>query len=491
MYRYNILNSCVACLELQDVVEKTISGLLVSKQNIDDVKNEALELLKSDEILEKYSKPLQISLIKAVSSKTGKKKTNESNESIRKDDFLISLYRLKYQLATLCDKLKQNYCIYVVQELKEALDNQDKLLIERYSSILISQCIYEGWSPKGLFYLYHILEGNDNSLEGKIELFFNTITSNLKTNFEVIANIKLDNRRGSNLEFINDTINSLGINLKKGSDIIHADGNPQSLNNFISPDKYYTIIDVEAFDAYSAVLTAINNLQSKISVASFYNLISPFLGDISTIYAFNKNTQQAITLELKDVFQTYDHIDSSSVVFEATKRLLNDPDQNKAVICDKLKSVFSYTNLSKSSYFQETKFITLWIALESIMKTGHFTDIITHIKHILPPSLCVRYFYSIARNFAEDCKRCRINLIRDPLNLDLYNDNKRDLAKKVIFILRDETLYPILLEKCSPNDLLYYRCKQLHTIFNDCQTMLNKLLHYKKKVEWHVQRLYR
>ena len=36
MYQYNILNSCAACDELFEVVEKTMEGLFTSRQNVDD-----------------------------------------------------------------------------------------------------------------------------------------------------------------------------------------------------------------------------------------------------------------------------------------------------------------------------------------------------------------------------------------------------------------------------------------------------------------------
>lgn len=40
MYQYNILNASIACLELSDVVKKTLDGLLTSRQNVDDIKAE-------------------------------------------------------------------------------------------------------------------------------------------------------------------------------------------------------------------------------------------------------------------------------------------------------------------------------------------------------------------------------------------------------------------------------------------------------------------
>ena len=80
MYQYNILNSCVACIELADVIDKTLSGLLTSRQNVDDVKSEAFEILKADDVIEKYNKPLHNTLLRILSTKIDSKQRNEPIE---------------------------------------------------------------------------------------------------------------------------------------------------------------------------------------------------------------------------------------------------------------------------------------------------------------------------------------------------------------------------------------------------------------------------
>lgn len=69
MYQYNILNSCVACIELSDVIEKTMSGLLTSRINVDDCKEEALTIVRCDQILEKHNRPLKNLLLRILGGK--------------------------------------------------------------------------------------------------------------------------------------------------------------------------------------------------------------------------------------------------------------------------------------------------------------------------------------------------------------------------------------------------------------------------------------
>lgn len=488
MYQYNILNSCSACLELQDVVEKTLAGLLLSRQNVDDIKDEALEILKLDDILIKYDKPLWITLMRILSGKIGKKKSNNSTDDKEKDNFQIALLRLKHQLANPCRSLKENFKTYVIQDLREDIRQQDKPLIEKHMSVLISQCINDGWSTKGLFNLSSHLQGTEN-LEDKINLFLNAILSTDTINFVIYYSIRIETRPGLGSEAVRQTVKSLGIDLKKGADIIDSDVNRQGLYNLLDSEKYYAIVSLNAHDIHSAVLTAINILHSKLSIATFYNTISPFIANSPTIVAFNSINNVATPLKMTDVFRTYDYVDSSNDVFGDTKNIIND--SSKHAIITKLDAAFSYTNLSRSSYFQETKFITLWIALESIMRTGQYHDIISHVKKILPSALCVRYFYKLVRNFAEDCIRCNIKYLTDPIGLNLQDDNKKQIVTDLISIFRNSTNYGLLLQRCEINDLLHYRCDQIREIFNDSDKMQEKLKHYKTKVEWHIQRLYR
>lgn len=186
MYQYNILNSCVACVELADVIDKTLSGLLTSKQNVDDAKEEALELVKHDDVLGKYDKPLHNTLRRILGSKI---------ESIENKAGYSSLYRLKYQLSTPIRTLKSKYFGYVLQELKNDIDNKDYKNIERHMGMLISQCIFVGWSAKGLVRLLDNLEGSANK-EDKWKCFSENLLAKPKKNIWFIIVLKLKPAKG-------------------------------------------------------------------------------------------------------------------------------------------------------------------------------------------------------------------------------------------------------------------------------------------------------
>ena len=157
---------------------------------------------------------------------------------------------------------------------------------------------------------------------------------------------------------------------------------------------------------------------------------------------------------------------------------------------NRLHAAFSYTNLSRSSYFQETKYISLWIAIESVMRTGQYGDIVSHIKCVLPEILSVRYIYRIIRNFTEDCMRCGFKY-EPSLNIYMDSPDKKKLVSDLISIFRNPAQYEVFKDCCLNNDLLYYRCEEIHTMLNDTAIIISKFEHYTLKVRWHIQRLYR
>lgn len=488
MYQYNILNSCVACTELADVIDKTISGLLTSRQNIDDSKAEALSILKQDDILEKHNKPLWNTLLRILSTRTDSKSRGEAIED-KNSAFYISLNRLKYQLKTPVRALSNSYMSYLLCELRVDVNNKNYSQIDKHLPLVISQCIYKGWSAKGLLLLSKHFEGL-GTLDEKWDLFSQKITTTIENQFEIYYSIKIETRNGTTPDSVRDVIHSLGLDLKKGSQVIDQNVARQNLYSKINSDASYIAVTLTATDLYAAALSCINLLNNRLSVATFYNIVSPWIASSPKIVVYDTANNLAETLLMTDVFKTYDYIDSNNNVFLDTNKILVNP--QKTHIMNRLNAAFSYTNLSRSSFFQETKYISLWIAIESVMRTGQYTDIISHIKCVLPEILSVRYMYRIMRNFSEDCIRCGFKQNNDEtFVINMESPDKKQLVSNLIHIFRTPAQYVAFQTHCEVNELLKYRCGEIHTLLNDTKNIISKLDHYTEKVRWHIQRLYR
>lgn len=488
MYQYNILNTCVALDEFQNVIEKTIDGVFLSRQNIDDAQAETLSLLKDDDILNKYNYHLKTMLLKLVASKIDSKRMD--GDEIKKSAFITSLNRIKHALKTPCSILRDNYLKYILNILEEDINRNDNRNMQKHMSILISQCLFMGWSSKGLLNLAGIFKKNQ-SVHDKWEEFKTCISKVDLDKFTIYYGVRLEASKKVRVSDTIQTVQDLGITIKKGQDINKSIINSLDMlpSSILKADSYYAVIDVYAKDEYSAVFNAINKLNSKISIATFYNTIDPWIAsNPKQIYVFDYKGASTMQIKMTEVFKTYDYLDSANNTFYDTKNIMKG---NNRDLINKLNPVFAYTNLSRASIFQETKFITLWIALESIMKTGFYPDIISHIKEVLPKALGLRYFYKVIRNFAEDCVRCQLTEI-ESLKIKIKADDKINLVKHLMNIFRDNSMYEILQRECEKKKaLLAFRCSEIHEIVNDPQKMLDKIKHYKQKIEWHVQRLYR
>ena len=88
MHQYNLLNSCAACAELAEVVDKTMEGLFTTRQNVEDCRNEAMEIVKTDQILERRNRPLRNMLLRVLSGKIDTKQRGR-RPTIRAERFIF------------------------------------------------------------------------------------------------------------------------------------------------------------------------------------------------------------------------------------------------------------------------------------------------------------------------------------------------------------------------------------------------------------------
>lgn len=242
MHQYNLLNSCAACAELAEVVDKTMEGLFTTRQNVEDCRNEAMEIVKTDQILERRNRPLRNMLLRVLSGKIDTKQRGETADD-KSGAFYISLNRLKYQLKTPVRQLKEEYLSYVIHDLEEGLWAGDKAQVEMSADSLISQCITMGWSAKGLSELSSCLEGKE-SARTKWNRFVRKITVDWQERFEVYYSVKIETRAGLSADHIRQTILSLGLELKKGEEILAGAAGAKDFCSKIKAETVYIVTSV-------------------------------------------------------------------------------------------------------------------------------------------------------------------------------------------------------------------------------------------------------
>ncbi|NLB50674.1 MAG: hypothetical protein GX809_03720, partial [Clostridiaceae bacterium] len=487
VYQYNHTNVFVACNELLEVIVKTLEGNIRSRRHVDEVRAETLEIIKADKILQIHDRFLYTTLMRIVSQKVvGKSKA--ASDGLFTDPFHVFLNRIRFQMETPVKMLKHNYLGFLLDSLWESIQTKKNDEIELYLTSLVGQCINQGWSTNGLSQLLGIFEG-EMSAEDKWSTFKHQLFPTPSRRFQVFYGIKIGAKRGLSAEEFRNTILSLGLILRRGSEIIsEQSGMSPEFTSHINSKGNYLVVDIKATDHDAAILLAINSVNRSLSVATFFNLLDPEIAESHTLIALSCEEGQAKPRKIADIFRTHEYVDRKNTIFDDTRKIFLE--EEKSTIMNRLHASFSYTNLSRTSSFQETKFITLWIAMEAVMQTGQFDNIISHIKCVLPEIIAIRYFYRIIRNFSEDCVRCGF-ISEDDLDLDMKESNKRLLVTKLLDIFRDDFNYEILERRCMVSTLLVFRCKQTRELLTSIQLIQECLTSYTAKTRWHIQRLYR
>ena len=471
-YQYSILNSHAALQETLDVIEGIKLGQ-VDYANLKVCITETLELIKKDEIIELHAKNLKNRLLHHLYI------TPKSKD----DNVKPYLMRIEYQIRYVLKLLNGQYKIWIIEALKQAIDNNAVAEIDKYASSLASECISQGWSPRGLYSKRKLLEG-ESSFEEKWTNFINIVSSDVQ---EFKLFFKFDIERGTRYEDIL-SISELDMQIILGHEIIN-EYKHHNISSKVAKEQYYIKCPIKAYDEFAATIEALEKIGNQLNLTSFFNIISPWPSKVPTVILIDNDRVENI--DLTNILQINDYVDSSLSIFNTAKRIFSSPKISEAAK-RKLEGAFIYSNLSKLSWFQEVKYLNLWVAIESFVNTGVENSIIGHLKTFVPPAICIRYIFRLFRNFAEDCERCNVFVTKpNGEKIDFNQESKTEMVRELISVFRSEEYYSNLLKQCEKNCLLHYRCRCLHNETTNMESVRILLVEHNKRIEWHLQRLYR
>lgn len=464
-YQYKVLYSIKAMDELVEVIENRLNGFYSTNHNIKACREETLEIVKNDLILRKYYSHQYNVLLSYL---------GKSYEKPNEQRFL------KHKILSLKNTMSKDYFEHLSNDLLDAIKNQEKYKIVCLTNILVSYCIDMGWSPKALNDKVQIFK-RDGTIEEKWRWFIESLGKNQQSQYCILINLFLK-ASSMSIEQVSQIIYSLGVEIVSYDDVVLQ-------YPYVSDKlkkKNYMVVNVTAYDIFSATMQSLNSISEVLNMLSFYNMIDGWnIKDIKFI-AIDLEKQYSKLILPSDLYGTYDYLDSSSKIFECTKRIFSL--QNNEKLQNKLRGVFGYANISKNSLFQEEKYMNIWVALESLARTDLYTDIITNVLENVPSALCIRYIYRLVRNFCEDLLRCEVTL--EEINIDLLKEEKGELVTSVINVFRGDN-YEVLKEKCRVNELLEYRCDEIQKILVDGKVTWQKIVMHHKRIDWQLQRLYR
>ena len=473
VYQYRIHTSLSIIEEMIQILDKTLAGLFVGNANIEACREEAIYILKRDPVMLQYYKPILNRVLHSLS-----KSLKESEEK----------KRLKYQLKYLRKNIKESYLENVLQSIYMGIQNGKIEDVELNANTAVGQAIHNGWSAQALEDLLRFFRDGE-LFELQWENFSSALLNTKRVRHDVLINIPLQRKKQSEQTKTLDALQELNLEMKNYDEIVRIFSDIKDIGQLLKSEKRYFHVSVEAYDIYTAAHLAIKDISEKLNIASFYNLLGAWDLSSVVIIPINSISKYHRSLTAEKIYQTYDYIDGSGKIFEYTQKIFLD--DTKKEIREKLQGAFSYANISRASLFQEEKYMNLWVALESLARTGLHADIITNVKATVPAAVSIRYIYRVVRNYVEDCIRCCVKFDFSKINIDMHQNSKQKMVQETIKIFQDKEMYLELLRKSSIHSLLKYRTEKIHTLLTDVTVAKEKVENHYKHVEWQIQRLYR
>lgn len=475
-YQYSIHNTYTIAEEVLRLAHLSLDGTYPTLDNLQDCLNEFKRLLKEDIVIKKYNSGLYGSLQFLANQKISAKTDNIKVANIKR---LISA--LDYQLNI----LKGSYLDWITSELVSAVENFEYGDIDYYSNALVSQCIFEGWSERALFDLHRVMLKDDSD---DIELLKKALSRLQGPTSEFEVYIRINDQL--DIEELTRLANGFNIEILSYEQAKARCTEPLKRHLNIQAERYYFSVKAIAKDYVSAALHANESCKKMMELLTFYNQTNPWSADGIDIYV-RCGTYYVSRTTTAQIYGTNLYIESSNSIFEKTIEIFTEDDPLMENMQAKLQSVYSYMNISKMASYQEEKFLNMWIGLESFMNTGNYSNIISHVKNVLPAVMCQRYLYKLIRNLCEDMIRCEVSITIDGVQVNLDRANKTELVSEMITYLKDETQCGEIISQVEVNSLLRERVKNLSNLFKDENKLHEKITKYHETIYWHVQRLYR
>lgn len=474
-YQFKVMNTISALEELKKVLYQRLNRYHTNNKNIEECANETALLVKKDYVLKEQYPIIRTRLISHLGL------TCDSDAAQR-----TLIHQIDYCLKI----IKGDYFQKLILSVEESIENNVVADIIGKTNQLVSCCVNRGWSAKALGKLISILNDTNQHPENW-EHFKNRLLNENLDEYRIFLPLRIRpiSAAGQNkvnaLEKVKEKIRDMGISLISGENIISE---YPDFGEKVEHNQTYVDLRETSYDIYTASHRAISTFANVLNTLSFYNLVEAWnIRDISWI-AVNVLSGYSSLLKSKDLYSTYDYLEGANKIFRSSEELDKNTD---GTLRTKLRATYSYANIGKVSYAQEDKYINLWVALESLCRTDMYENIISNVLETVPSALCTKYIYRCFRNFAEDCLRCGVNFDLSTKNIQLKHPDKAKVVKDVISALNDNQLYQEILDKCTVNNLLIERCKEMHNLATDAEAMFSRIDSHYLNVRRQLSRLYR
>lgn len=468
-YAVRYLNTHQALKEALYVCEGMINGEIKrTDHHLQLVFKEVNKIVVADQLFRQYAE----SHAKIMNNTL--KSTPRSNDTSK-------IHSIIYQLEYVIRYLENNYLHWVVKELKELLreesDDNHFQKVELTIHMLASELLGNGWSQGALYSLVREEVLNNTILvEKRFDKLFRRILSEQKTHvylYSIKSNLTDDTK---------EQLTNFKADLMDGKTVMdtYSDYN---LGNNISQKKYYIRVIGESHDIQAGVNLMWQKIAEYMDTLRFYGFKLPNL-DTAPIVLWPEGTKYTRNIHVSLVAKQRRFPAPNSIMGKIKKQLhIGNKEVNR-----KIKSLFEFARISDESLSPQSKFLNLWIGIESFVQTKENQGGIENVKMVVSSSATHNYLYSLLKNFIEDCNRCNFEIEIDGQIIRIGRTHPQDYIQFLI----NERYASEIERKCKElNNLLGYRYKELRETLTDGRKSSKILKAHKDNIEQHVQRLYR
>jgi len=331
--------------------------------------------------------------------------------------------------------------------------------------------------------------------------------ANISINVEQTLKSFIDDFDGSNFEstvYLRGEKNFLEIkDLAAQWNIGISDKLPQNVEN-ISEKNNFTVAD--SLSVFLAV-TEINDVKDRYNAKYRAELrLRAFVGMIKyhcheKSLAYSSNALVKMTAESRDVIfivgqnpnPILNRFTDGNIDRDGIRRIaeLMSGVHLDSISTRKIINVIEYHRNAITAPNLESQLISLWASLEGLLphpgsgvRIKHFTEIISNILVLSYPK---KLFKEISRQLHLELKSNKsITDQIDAIGMKSWIEN----IIALICCKENESLGQTVLAALDGNLLLRFRMKELYDSFSDAKRIKSTLDNHKKKISWHINRIY-
>lgn len=337
-----------------------------------------------------------------------------------------SQLRLKYQLSHSLPEITRAYLAWLLADLRDALERNDSAAVGHLASALATELLSMGWSQRALYEMRDLLA-------------------------EVLAS---------------------------------EGGWPGFESMLTRPKRKYECAFL--IDQFSALEHAEVKLSSALDTLKLFRFSVLELHSTRVVSCLD---MPMVTCLQADSRWMQLPLAFRSAGFETIAQCMNHPMLSR-VDRSRFAAALSYYRMGMESIEPASKFVSLWVALESFCRTSAYDSIAESVTCRIPELLTTGYLYRLTRNYYEDCRRTGVDSLDSIIPVEA-NAPGRSVVRETFAALCDPSRQGALKQSTAFHSLLSERTEEIALVLSDSALAAKSLSARRQRLHWHLQRLYR